>query len=166
MAIDYTGPDLSLELWDALGQPAALPPGLYWVAGQAIAGEAGDDWDLALFDDPPSLVGGASRRAFSCAELTLMLPGQIETPPRTYCGIMIWGEGVYELRYESAYIKGDRPEPYVSNWSHIFPRPIQQPTEILAKARMLLFLLEKDYLTPAAALQGLDRIPRGDGSCC
>ena len=26
-AIDYTGPALSLELWDALGQPAALPPG-------------------------------------------------------------------------------------------------------------------------------------------
>ena len=91
-----------------------------------------------------------------------MLPGQIETPQRTYCGIMIWGEGVYELRYKSAYIKGDHPEPYVRKWSHIFPRPIQQPTEILCKARMLLFLLEKDYLMPEAALQGLGKIPRGD----
>jgi hypothetical protein len=164
-AIDYTGPGLSLELWDALGRPAALPPGLYWVEGKTAAWEDGDGWELALFADPPSLAGGSPRRAFSCSELTLMLPGQIETPQRTYCGIMIWGEGVYELRYESAYIKGDRPEPYVSKWSHIFPRPIQQPTEILVKARMLLYLLEKDYLTPAAALQRLGRIPRGDSLC-
>lgn len=77
----------------------------------------------------PIAPGAIRLRAFSCAELTRMLPGQIDTPERRYCGIMIWGEGVYELRYESAYIKGYRPEPYVHKWSHIFPRPIQQPSE-------------------------------------
>ena len=77
---------------------------------------------------------------------------------------MIWGEGADQLRYESAYIKGDRPDPYIRKWSHIFPRPLQQPTEILVKARMLLYLLEKDYLTPAAALQGL-AASRGDLLC-
>jgi hypothetical protein len=141
----------------------ALPPGLsYWEEGNEAAGEAGDGWELRLLTSPPPLAGGSPRRAFSCAELTLMLPGKIETPQRTYCGIMIWGEGVYELRYESSFIKGDHPEPYVRKWSHIFPRPIQQPSEVLGKARMLLYLLEKDYLTPEAVLKGLCKIPRGD----
>src|SRR5512132_2909117 len=64
-SIDYTGPDLSLELWDALGQPAALPPGLYWVPGKTAAWEEGDGWELALFADPPDLADGSLRRAFS-----------------------------------------------------------------------------------------------------
>ena len=51
-SIDYTGPDLSLELWDALGQPAALPPGLYWVEGKTVAWEVGDGWELALSRRP------------------------------------------------------------------------------------------------------------------
>ena len=149
--LDLTDPLLSRQLWEALGRPSALPPGLCWEQEDIPGGRV---WQLRRRQTP--IAPGAIRlRAFSCAELTRMLPGQIETLERTYCGIMIWGEGVYELRYESAYIKGDRPEPYVRKWSHIFPRPIQQPSEILAKARMLLHLLEQAYLTPPAALQGL-----------
>ena len=85
------------------------------------AGEAGDGWELRLLTIPPPLAAGSPRRAFSSSELTRMLPGKLEMPERVFYGIMIWGEGVYELKYESMSIKGYLPEPYTHLWKFIYP---------------------------------------------
>ena len=110
---DCTGPALSRELFFALRKPARLPPGLYWEEGK---GSTEDGWSLKLLSSLRLINGGSLLRAFSCSELSLMLPGKIETSERVYYGIMIWGEGVYELKYESMSIKGYRPDPYKHLW--------------------------------------------------
>lgn len=153
---DVTDAVLSLELWEALGRPARLPPGLYWEQGGAAGGRG---WELQAAGSPLA-ADGTRRRAYSGSELTRMLPGRIDTPERVFYGIMIWSEGVYELKYESMSIKGYRPEPYTHLWKFIYPSPMQQPSEVLCKARMLLHLLREGYLAPAAALSGLQRQSR------